>query len=111
MAVDGQRVYAIFATGDIIAFDMEGKKVWGRNLGVPKNHYGHSSSLQVWENKVVVQYDTHTSGRMLALNTLNGETLWDVNRPVHISWASPALIEVDGKDTGGNLCRSLCLGP
>jgi outer membrane protein assembly factor BamB len=97
MAVDGKRVYAIFATGDIVAFDLEGKKVWGRNLGVPNNHYGHSSSLQVWENRVVVQYDTNTKGRMLALNTVNGETLWDVERPVKISWASPALIEADGK--------------
>ncbi len=97
MAVDGNRVYAIFATGDVIAFDLEGNKVWGRNLGVPNNHYGHSSSLQVWENKLVIQYDTNTKGRMLALNTTSGETIWDVERPVHISWASPALIEVNGK--------------
>ena len=97
MAVDGNRVYAIFATGDVVAFDLDGNKVWGRNLGVPNNHYGHSSSLQVWGNKLVVQYDTNSSGRMLALNTATGETIWDVERPVHISWASPALIEVDGK--------------
>ena len=97
LAVDGKRVYAIFATGDIVAFDLQGNKVWGRNLGVPNNHYGHSSSLMVWENKVVVQYDTNSKGRMLALNTANGETLWDVDRPVHVSWASPILIEVEGK--------------
>ena len=97
MSVDGNRVYAIFATGDIIAFDHQGNKVWGRNLGVPRNHYGHSSSLQVWGNNVVVQYDTGTKGRMLALHTATGETLWDVDRPVTISWASPTLIEVDGK--------------
>ena len=97
MAVDGTRIYAIFATGDIIAFDLQGNKVWGRNLGVPNNHYGHSSSLMVWENKVVVQYDTNSKGRMLALNTATGETLWDVERPVHISWSSPILIEVGGK--------------
>ncbi len=97
MAVDGKRVYAIFATGDVIAFDLNGNKVWGRNLGVPGNHYGHSSSLQVWENKLVIQYDTNSGGRLLALNTANGETLWDVQRPVHISWASPALVEAGGK--------------
>ena len=97
MAVDGKRVYAIFATGNIIAFDLDGNKIWGRNLGVPSNHYGHSSSLMVWENKVIVQYDTNARGRMLALNAVNGETLWDVDRPVHISWASPALIETSGK--------------
>lgn len=97
MSADGNRVYAIFATGDVVAFDMQGNQVWGRNLGVPKNHYGHSSSLQLWENKVLVQYDTNSKGRMLALNTASGETIWDVERPVNISWASPALIEVGGK--------------
>ena len=97
MSADGTRVYAIFATGNVVAFDMEGTQVWGRNLGVPNNHYGHSSSLQVWGNKVVVQYDTNSKGRMLALNTVSGETIWDVERPVNISWASPTLIEVDGK--------------
>ena len=97
MAVDGNRVYAIFATGDVIAFDLDGNKIWGRNLGVPNNHYGHSSSLLVWENKLVVQYDSNSKGRMLALNTSTGETTWDVTRPVSVSWASPALIEVNGK--------------
>lgn len=97
MAVDGQRVYAIFATGNVVAFDMNGNKVWGRNLGVPKNHYGHSSSLLVWDHKLIVQFDSNTRGRMLAINTANGETIWDVERPVNISWASPVLIEIDGK--------------
>ena len=97
MAVDGQGVYAIFATGNVLAFDLAGNMLWGRNLGVPNNHYGHSSSLQLWDGKLIIQYDTNTKGRMLALNTDNGESIWDVDRPVHISWASPALIEVDGK--------------
>jgi outer membrane protein assembly factor BamB len=97
MAVDGNRVYAIFATGDVVAFDLDGNKIWGRNLGVPNNHYGHSSSLQVWENKLIIQYDTNTKGRMLALNTTTGETLWDIDRAVHVSWASPVLIDLNGK--------------
>ncbi len=97
MAVDGYRAYAIFATGDVIAFDMNGNRVWARNLGVPQNHYGHSSSLMVWNNKLIIQYDTGRGGRMLALNGQTGETVWDIQRDNHISWASPILIEVDGK--------------
>lgn len=96
-AVDGYRVYVIFATGDIIAFSLDGKRIWARNLGVPENHYGHSSSLMVWNKKVIVQYDTGKAGRMLALNTLTGETVWDVKRNNHISWASPILVKYDGK--------------
>ncbi|MDF1571185.1 MAG: PQQ-binding-like beta-propeller repeat protein [Bacteroidales bacterium] len=95
--VDGYRVYAIFATGDVIAFDFEGNRVWARNLGVPQNHYGHSSSLLVWNGKVIVQYDTGKSGRMLALDTKTGASVWDISRDNHISWASPILVDYAGK--------------
>lgn len=97
LAVDGKGVYAIFATGDIIAFNLNGDKLWAKNLGVPDNHYGHSSSLMVWDNKVIVQYDTNKSGRLIALNSTDGSTVWDVNRKNKISWASPVLMFHNGK--------------
>jgi len=97
VATDGYRVYAIFATGDIIAFSMNGERAWARNLGVPRNHYGHSSSLLVWNNKVIVQYDTGSGGRMLALAAQSGETVWDIRRDNNISWASPVLVNYAGE--------------
>ncbi len=96
MASDGYRVFAIFATGDVIAFDFNGNRIWARNLGVPRNHYGHSSSLMVWNGKLIVQYDTGTGGRMLALDTKTGETVWDIQRDNNISWASPILVNYAG---------------
>ncbi len=97
LTTDGKAVFAIFATGDVIAFDMNGKRVWGRNLGVPDNHYGHSSSLITWDGKLLVQYDTNKGGKLLALSNANGETVWETTRQAKISWASPLLAEVDGK--------------
>jgi outer membrane protein assembly factor BamB len=94
---DGIRVYAIFGTGDVIAFDMEGNRVWARNLGVPDNHYGHSSSLIGWRDKLYVQYDTNRGQRLLALNVANGETVWETARSVKISWASPIMANIGGK--------------
>lgn len=94
--VDGIRVYAIFGTGDIISFDMEGNRMWARNLGVPENHYGHSSSLLGWRDKLFVQYDTNRGQRLLALNVATGETVWETPRTVKISWASPILAYVNG---------------
>lgn len=95
--VDGYRVYAIFATGDVIAFDLDGNRVWAKNLGVPQNHYGHSSSLLAWNGKLIIQYDTGKSGRMLALDGKTGEPVWDITRDNNISWASPILIDYAGK--------------
>lgn len=89
---DGERVYAIFANGDIAAVDMKGNLVWSKNLGVPQNHYGHSSSLLVYGDKVIVQYDHGQSAKILTLSTLNGNEIWSTARPVKISWASPVII-------------------
>ena len=97
LTTDGNRVYAIFATGDVIAFDMNGTRVWAKNLGVPDNHYGHSSSLIVWDNKLIIQYDTNRGGKLIALKTATGEEAWQTTRSSKISWASPVLAQVDGK--------------
>ncbi len=97
VVTDGNVVVAIFGTGDIISLSMDGKRLWAKNLGVPDNHYGHSSSLVAWKEKVFVQYDTNKGGRMLALHIQTGEILWDVKRTNHISWASPILAQIDGK--------------
>ena len=97
MTTDGQRVFAIFGTGDVIAFDMEGNRVWAKNLGVPDNHYGHSSSLLTWDQKLFIQYDTNQRAQVMALDAATGETVWETNRDANISWASPVLAEVDGK--------------
>ena len=92
VATDGRKVYAIFSNGDIIALDMGGNRVWSRNLGVPQNHYGYSSSLMMYENKVIVQYDNKTLPQLIALDAGSGETVWSTTRDVKISWASPVVV-------------------
>jgi len=90
-ATDGKNVYVIFANADVAAFDFEGKMVWGRNLGVPDNHYGYSSSLLVYDDKVIVQWDQRNVAKVMALSSDNGETVWETARDVKISWASPVI--------------------
>jgi outer membrane protein assembly factor BamB len=97
VTTDGQYVFAIFATGDIVCFDMSGTRIWARNLGVPDNHYGHSSSLVTWNGKVFVQMDTNSGAKAMALNSTNGETIWETKREAGISWASPVLADINGK--------------
>ncbi|MFN8255534.1 MAG: PQQ-binding-like beta-propeller repeat protein [Bacteroidales bacterium] len=91
LTTDGRRVYAVFANGDIIAIDMEGKKVWAKNLGMPANHYGHSSSLLVIKNMLIVQYDQKNGPKVMALNSKTGQVAWSTNREVKISWTSPVI--------------------
>ena len=124
MVVHGNRVCAIFANGDLACYDSEGNFIWGHNLGVPDNHYGHSSSLIAYENLLFVQYDQRKGGRLIAFDLETGKESWVVKR-TRISWASPACVptplgfqlivnstkDVDAYDpaTGGLIWTQKCL--
>jgi len=97
MTTDGRRVFAIFATGDVVCFDLEGNKIWGRNLGVPQNPFGHASSLVTLKGLLFVQYDHENGARLLALDCMTGKTRWEKARKVRISWASPVVAENAGR--------------
>lgn len=92
MATDGRSVFAMFATGDLLALDMSGKRLWARNLGLPDNHYGHSSSLIIFKEKLLVQFDTNRAGKLIGIDSQTGKTVWETIRSSKISWSSPVLI-------------------
>ena len=103
MATDGRRVYAMFANGDVVAFNLSGKKLWAHNLDNPKNRYGHANSLATYKSLLIVQFDQGDSAedglsRVLALNGPDGKTVWETPRPVRDSWSSPIIIESAGRD-------------
>jgi outer membrane protein assembly factor BamB len=125
VATDGRHVFAIFPTGDLAALDLDGNPVWSESLGVPENHYGHSSSLITASGLLIVQWDQSTDAKLLAFDAATGRPAWRAVRDA-ISWASPTLIEVDGRTqlvvahstavaaydpaTGVLLWRADCLG-
>lgn len=98
VATDGKRVFAIFSNGDIVAADMQGKRVWAKNLGLPQNHYGHSSSLITYKNLVIVQYDDSKTPKIMALSSSSGDEVWSTPRKVKVSWASPILVNTGKRD-------------
>ncbi|MFH1924278.1 MAG: PQQ-binding-like beta-propeller repeat protein [Planctomycetota bacterium] len=98
---DGRRVFAMFATGDVAAFDFSGKPLWTRSFGVPDNGYGHGSSPILFQNRLMIQFDqggTAKEGKskLLALDALTGKTVYEVPRPVPNSWTTPCLMPGDG---------------
>jgi outer membrane protein assembly factor BamB len=91
LAVQDDKAFAVFANGDLVCYDLEGNQQWGFNVGVPVNHYGHSSSLIVYENLLLVQYDQNSDAKLMAFNVETGEQVWVTPRK-KISWSSPAYI-------------------
>lgn len=96
MTTDGTRVFAIFANGELVAFDMDGELVWQKNIGPPENPYGMGSSLISDGERLFVQYDHSDQHKVMAFDGATGALVWDQERE-HISWASPALIEIGSK--------------
>ncbi|MBE0540436.1 MAG: PQQ-binding-like beta-propeller repeat protein [Verrucomicrobia bacterium] len=101
MATDGRRAFVIFANGDLAAFNFDGSIAWAKNIGVPKNMYGHATSLAVWPGRLIVQLDQDEGApggsKLLAFDTATGRLFWERPRSVHDSWASPIIVEAAGK--------------
>jgi outer membrane protein assembly factor BamB len=103
-ATDGRLAVFFYGNGDVIAFDLDGRRRWSRNI---QQDYGtfaflwtFSSSPLLWNGKLylqVLQRDVPVEGRgftdrenesyLLALEPETGRTLWRQVRP------SPAVAE------------------
>ena len=98
---DGRRVYALFPTGEIAAFDFSGKQVWARNIGPLENTYGYAASLAIHQDRLLIQIDRGQpedgQSKMLALDTRTGRPLWEAQRDVAASWSSPVVFDVGGR--------------
>ena len=98
VTTNGAQVCAIFASGDLICADMDGKLLWSKNLGVPQNSYGYASSLLSYGNTLFIQYDNRNSLRVIALDMATGAERWSKTRneryPV---WSTPAIVTVDSR--------------
>ena len=97
VATNGRQVCAIFATGDVICADMEGKRLWAKNIGLPDNHYGYASSLLMFGNELIIQYQNNSGAKILALSTANGNQIWSKSGNDKIAWSSPIIASLGGK--------------
>ncbi|GHV49247.1 hypothetical protein FACS1894181_07680 [Bacteroidia bacterium] len=97
VATNGKQVCAIFATGDLICADMDGKRLWAKNLGVPQNHYGYASSLLSFGNTLLVQYDNNNTPRIFAFDMATGAERWTKARTDKITWSSPIIAQVNNQ--------------
>ena len=103
--VDAKRVYAIFASGDVLCLDHDGRILWHKRLPNPVVMYGYASSPLLMGDKLIVQYDLDETQTLFALNVFTGEIAWENERDASASWSSPKGLVVDGKGmifTAGN---------
>ena len=106
LCVDSKRVYAVFATGEVICLGHDGRTLWHKQLPDPVIMYGYASSPTLLGDKLIVQYDLDEKQTVFALNVFTGETVWKTEREASASWSSPRGFVADGKGmvfTAGNM--------
>lgn len=98
---DGQRVYALFATGDLVCLDSDGDLVWYRSLtgDYPTigNNVGMASSPTIWKDVLIVPMENTGESFVAGIDVKTGENRWRVERPRGINWTTPVVIERLGK--------------
>jgi outer membrane protein assembly factor BamB len=94
-ACDGQRVYVFFGKTGVLAFDLEGKKLWQTSVGTgsgPRG-WGTASSPIIYKNLVLVTA-TAESKAIVALDKLTGKEVWRRQEGAFSgTWGTPVLVE------------------
>jgi outer membrane protein assembly factor BamB len=93
--LDGGRIYALFATFDLVAFDGAGTIVWYRSLARDypdlSNQVGMASSPVVWEDLVILDLETDSESFALAIDKRTGVNRWKTPRKEGINWTTPVI--------------------
>jgi outer membrane protein assembly factor BamB len=95
-ASDGQRVVALFATGDLVALDPDGNVLWLRSLNEENpgatDGRGLASSPVVVAGTVVVHLESQNASFAVGIDLATGTNRWRVERPREANWTSPIAI-------------------
>lgn len=96
-ATNGKEVCAVFANGNLVCFDMDGKKKWAKNIGVPESSYGYASSLMIYKDILLVQFDSNVKISLMGFDIETGNLKWETQRTGRAVWSSPVMAYFSGK--------------
>jgi outer membrane protein assembly factor BamB len=90
---DGRRVFAIWSSNDMAAFDLDGNLLWVRGLTFDypnaSNSLGMASSPIVIGETVVTMLENDSESCSIGLDAATGRNIWKLDRPKAANWTSP----------------------
>ncbi|MCY4187790.1 MAG: PQQ-binding-like beta-propeller repeat protein, partial [Bryobacterales bacterium] len=99
-AVDGRGVYALFDSGDFLAFSHTGEPVWSRDLnetfGPIQNGHDFGSSPRLDGDRLYIHVSHLGPSYVVAVSAGAGNVLWKAEMPPEGGWNTP--VAVDGPD-------------
>ncbi len=94
-------VFALFASGDLAAFDAAGTLLWYRSLvgdyPTVLNQVGMAASPLLAAGKLIIPMDNVGDSFLAALDPTTGKNLWKTARPKDQVWVSPVVRTVGDK--------------
>jgi outer membrane protein assembly factor BamB len=104
LACDGERLFATFYHHDkveAVALGLEGEELWKQAVCPfhPRTfEYGYAPSPLLYGDTVIIAAEYDGNSFLTALNRKNGERAWKSPRPNMITFSSPVITHVAGKD-------------
>lgn len=104
VVTNGQQLVTFFGSEGLYCYDLDGKLLWQRDLGVVDISkygigWGYSSSPALYEDRIVLVCDDPENPYIVALQLSDGKELWRRSRKdiCERSWGTPMIHTLAGK--------------
>ncbi len=96
---DGENIYAFFGSRGMHCLDRDGNIKWKKHLGTMsiKMSFGEAASPVLHGQTLILPWDHEGESFIVALDKSTGEELWREDRDEATSWATPLVVEHEGR--------------
>jgi outer membrane protein assembly factor BamB len=97
---DGRYLYVSFGSRGIYCYDLDGKLIWEKDLGVQMRmrlQFGEGVAPALHGNLLIHPFDQQSGSFVVALDKRNGKEVWRQSRDEISAWATPLIADVKGK--------------
>jgi len=95
---DGKLVYASFGNRGLVAFDVNGKLAWHREVGQIDNYHGPAGSPLLYKDRVILFQDHRQGAFVAAFDARTGKQVWKTARTANVGWGTPVAVRVGNHD-------------
>ena len=97
---DGKNLYAFFGSRGVYCYDLNGKLVWQKDLGVQMKmrlEFGEGSGPALDSERLYLIFDQESDSFVVALDKRTGKEVWRAARDEQSSWSTPLIVEHGGR--------------
>ena len=104
---DGSRVVVWHGSPGVFCYNLDGEKLWEKDLGAIRHEWGYASSPIVHRGKVILNFGPGSRTFLAALDLKTGNLRWKHEEPGGLdatdkrmvgSWSTPIVTQVSGQD-------------